>query len=164
MSRSFSILFCVTVCGLVVVATFEGFCGNLGTACILGVLTLLSITYIGAEEADIRQSRALLVSFIAGLSVMVCLSGLSPRNAAKTGNPADSKVLKLCEGMILGYMAVHSLTEYAFLQAQADDQDRRELFTRLTGFFSRYDSVRAASPPPASFRAFSGHGFKVANN
>ena len=165
MVRSFGVLFWVAICGIVTVGTFEAVYGNYGTTCMLGVLTLLAGSYVTTEEPDIRQTRALIVSFMSGLSVMVCLSGISPHNAPKSANPGDSKILKLSEAVLLGYIAVHSLTEYAFLQAQADEQDRRELFTRLSGFFSRYDAVRSTpAPAPASFRAFSGSGFKVSTN
>jgi len=152
---SFKLIFAGAISGLALSAGLEWVRGSLGSACLLGVLVLLSVSYLTAPP-EVRQTRAILVSFLSGLSVLVCLTQLSPRV------PADSKGLKTFEAVLLGYTAVHSLTEYAFLQAQADEEDRRELFTRLTGFFTRYDSLRAPSPQ-TGFRAFSGTGFKVVN-
>lgn len=156
----FQFVFGLATTGVAIAAGYEGYLGNMGSACLLGVLVLLSIALAITREPEIRQSRALLVSFLSGLSVLACVSNLAPHPEAPN---KDGKLLKVTEGVLLGYMAVHSLTEYAYLQAMADEQDRRELFTRLSGFFSRYDAIRAPSPQP-QFRAFTGHGFKVAND
>ena len=157
----FQVVFILATLGVAIAAGYEGYLGNMGSACLLGVLVLLAVSLAVTREPEVRQSRALLVSFISGLSVLACVSNLAPHPDNVLNK--ESKLLKVTEGILLGYMAVHSLTEYAYLQAMADEQDRRELFTRLSGFFSRYDAIRAPSPQP-QFRAFTGHGFKVAND
>ena len=163
-------LVCISIC-----AICEVYLGNLGTCCMLCVPLFAASSFAVTAEPDIRQSRAMVSAILSGLCLMICIANMAPRDPRLDPpghkyiitQASGASVLKASEAILLGYLAIHSLTEFALLQAMSDERDRRELFTNLSGFFNRYDSLRSNSSNPYNeiipynFHPFQGTAYKA---